>query len=365
MKLKSGKTLVTRSFLPPKEEYQKYLDKIWDSNQLTNHGQFVQKLENKLKKQLVVDNLQLVTNGTVALQLALNSLNITSGEIITTPFSYVASVSAILWERCTPIFVDIEANTFCIDADKIEEAITKKTKAILAVHVFGYPCDVEKIEKIAKKHRLKVIYDGAHVFGAKYKGKSLLSYGDVSTCSFHATKLFHTIEGGCVIAKDKKVNEKIDLTKRFGHNFDKHLCLGLNAKTSEFNAAMGLCNLKYFKNILMNRKKIIDSYDKLLQGIVQRPLEPKELEYNHSYYPVVFRDETMALRVMKALEFDNIFPRRYFFPSLNTLPYLKKNQRCPISEDISKRILCLPIYVGLEDKNIKKICEIIKRNVSN
>lgn len=232
MKNNSDNVYVTKTFLPPIKEYKKYLDKIWSSNQLTNQGPLLQELEIKLKRYVGVNNLHLVSNGTMALQIALNALDINEGEIITTPFSYVATVSAILWEKCTPVFVDIETDTFCIDADKIEKAISKKTKAILAVHVFGYPCNVKKIEAIAKKHRLKVIYDGAHAFGAKYEGKSLLSYGDISICSFHSTKLFHTIEGGCVIAKDKKVSDKVELTKRFGHDNNDHKCLGINAKAS-------------------------------------------------------------------------------------------------------------------------------------
>jgi dTDP-4-amino-4,6-dideoxygalactose transaminase len=199
-----NKIFVTKSFLPPINEYEKYLKLIWKSSQLTNQGPLLTELEEKLKKYLEVQYFHFMTNGTIALQLALNSLDITEGEVITTPFSYVATTSTILWERCTPVFVDINKETLCIDPEKIEAAITKKTRAIMAVHVFGYPCDVEKIEAIAKKHKLKVIYDGAHAFGCIYKNKSLLQFGDVSMCSFHATKLFHTIEGGCLITNNKK-----------------------------------------------------------------------------------------------------------------------------------------------------------------
>ena len=226
---------VTKSFMPPQEEYQKYISDIFARGVLTNQGPNVQELQNKLSEYLGVENFHYLTNGTVALQLALSCLDINDGEIITTPFSYVATTSSILWQRCKPVFVDIEPDNFTIDASKIESAITPKTRAIMAVHVFGYACDVEKIEKIAKKHNLFVIYDGAHAFGSKYNGKSLLSYGDISTCSFHATKLFHTIEGGACIVRDKSASDKLEFQKPFGHNQDNHYMLGINAKQSDHN----------------------------------------------------------------------------------------------------------------------------------
>ena len=321
----------------------------------------VQELEQKLCSFLSVDNLHYVANGTLALQLALAALDINDGEIITTPFSYVATTSSILWQRCKPVFVDIEPNNFTIDADKIESAITPQTRAIMAVHVFGYACDVEKIEQIAKKHNLKVIYDGAHAFGSKYKGKSLLSYGDISTCSFHATKLFHTIEGGACIVHDKDISDKIDLQKRFGHQGDTHKILGINAKQSEFHAAMGLANFPYITKIIADRKRVSDKYDELLTDCVERPKKQPNLEYNYAYYPVIFKTETELQKVFDALNEQDIFPRRYFYPSLNRLPYVK-GQSCPISEDISLRIACLPLYVGLEDEIIFKIAEIIRAN---
>jgi dTDP-4-amino-4,6-dideoxygalactose transaminase len=363
MKKETKNIYVTKSFLPPIKEYRKFLDKIWDSNQLTNQGPLVQELEMKLKKYLEVKNLHFVANGTVALQLALNALNISKGEIITTPFSYVATVSSVLWEGCSPVFVDIETNTFSIDAEKIEEAITKNTKAIMAVHVFGFPCNVEKIARIAQKHNLKVIYDGAHAFGVKYKGKSLLDHGDISICSFHATKLFHTVEGGACIARDKDISDKLELAKRFGHNGDEHYQSGINAKNSELHAAMGLCNLKYINEIFKDRKRVCDLYDELLEVKLGRPALQKGLEYNYSYYPVIFESEKQLLTVFEALKKKNIYPRRYFYPSLNTLPYMKNRQSCPISEDISKRIACLPLFVGLKKESIKKITNIIKDNI--
>jgi len=363
MKKEIKNIYVAKSFLPPIEDYQKYLRKIWETGQLTNQGPFLKEFEKKIKNYLNVKNFHFLSNGTIALQLALDSLGIQEGEVITTPFSYVATTSAILWQRCTPVFVDIEPNNFCIDPKKIEAAITKKTKAILAVHVFGYACDVEKIEKIAKKHNLKVIYDGAHAFGAKYKGKSLLSYGDISICSFHATKLFHTVEGGGIIVNDKKVSNKIRLIKSFGHDKDEHYCLGLNAKASEFQAAMGLCNLKYSDKIIEDRKRINNLYDKLLKNKLTRPILQESLKYNYSYYPVVFENEKQLINVFKALNKENIYPRRYFYPSLNTLPYLKNKQSCPVSEDISLKIACLPIFKGLKGEDIKRIVNIINKKI--
>lgn len=351
------KIFVTKTFLPPIKKYKKYIDKIWKSNQLTNQGPLLKEFENKLRKYLGVKYLHFVTNGTIALQLALKSLDISEGEIITTPFTYVATTSSILWERCIPIFVDIKPNDFCIDPEKIEKAITKKTKAILPVHVFGHPCNIEKISKIAKKHKLKIIYDGAHAFGAKYKNKSLLNYGDISTCSFHATKLFHTIEGGCIITNNKKINQKIDLIKRFGHYGYDHYCLGINAKASEFQAAMGLCNLPYVNKIIKLRKKKVKLYNNLLSDKFQKPIIGNN--FNYIYYPIILKNEKETIRIVKKLNDKNIYSRRYFYPSLNTLPYIKKKQSCPISEDISKRILCLPLYSNLKNQDIKRICNTI------
>ncbi|KKR22185.1 MAG: DegT/DnrJ/EryC1/StrS aminotransferase [Candidatus Moranbacteria bacterium GW2011_GWA2_39_41] len=352
---------VTKSFLPPLRKYQKYLDNIWEGGQMTNQGPLLESLEDRLLDYLGVKNINVVANGTIALQLALSALEIDTGEIITTPFSYVATTSAILWERCTPIFVDINPDNFCIDANKIEGAITKNTKAILAVHVFGFPCNIEKIEEIAKKHKLKVIYDAAHAFGVKYKGKSLLSYGDISTCSFHATKLFNTIEGGCIVAKDNGISKKLDLIKRFGHNDDNHVYLGINAKLSEFQAAMGLCNLDYIDKIIESRKKIANTYDQLLVDIIKKIKIPNEVEYNYAYYPIVLKDEYETLGLIKKLKEKGIYPRRYFHPSLNTLPYLNHHQSCPISEDISSRILCLPMFYGLGIEDSRKICKVINK----
>lgn len=352
---------VTKTFLPPIEEYQAYLQQIWESERLTNQGPMLLEFEEAARQRLGVSNFHFVANGTIALQLALRALDITEGEVITTPFSYVATTSSILWERCTPVFVDIEPETLCIDAGKIDAAITNKTKAIMPVHVFGYPCNVEEIDRIAKKHNLKVVYDAAHAFGVEYKNKALLSYGDISTCSFHATKLFHTIEGGAVITKDKEISKKLELIKRFGHNYDEHLMLGINAKASEFQAAMGLCNLKHIDSLIEKRKKISELYGTLLNAKIQRPAVRGNTKYNYAYYPVVLENEEQLMRAVGLLNKEDIFPRRYFYPSLNSLAYLDNTQSCPISESFALRTMCLPLHAELKEQEVNKICEIMNK----
>ena len=354
------KIFVTKSFMPAKEEYFKYIDKIYENGLLTNQGPLLKDFEAKISSYLDVDNFHYVTNGTIALQIALKASGIESGEIITTPFSYVATVSSILWQRCNPVFVDIEADNFMIDPDKIESAITDNTRAIMPVHVFGYACDIEKIQAVADKYNLKVIYDAAHAFGTKYKGQSVFKFGDISTLSFHATKLFHTIEGGACVVKDKKISEKIELIKRFGHNGDNHYCLGINAKQSEFNAAMGLANFSYIDEIISKRKVISELYDSELINLVKLPKKQKDTDFNYAYYPVVFKSEDELLKVFKALNNEEIYPRRYFYPSLNTLSYLNGSQPCPTAEDICSRIACLPLYPELKEKDVLRICGIIK-----
>ena len=352
---------VTRSFMPPIEEYEEYIKKIWDNRYLTNEGPLLQELKEKLKKYLGLNYVNIVTNGTIALELAIKTLDIREGEIITTPFSFVATTTSILWENCKPVFVDIDKDTLCIDTEKIEKAITPKTKAIMAVHVFGYPCDVDRIQEIATKHNLKVIYDGAHAFGSIYKGKSLLGYGDITTCSFHATKLFHTIEGGACFAKTREIDEKIQTLKTFGAINREYETVGTNAKMTEFNAAMGLANLKYIKENIKERKKICELYDKELKGKVERPKVRQKLEYNYIYYPIILKDEKETLEIIEKLNEKDIHPRRYFYPSLNTLKFINDKIKCPISENISKKIICLPLYNGLKEEVVKEICDIIKK----
>lgn len=350
---------VTKSYLPPLSEYVQYLEGIWDRSWLTNNGPLVQELESSLSAELDGAQVQFTSNGTIALQIAIKALKLT-GEIITTPFSYVATTTAILWENCSPVFVDIESKTFCIDADKIEAAITDRTSAILATHVYGFPCDVHKIEGIARRYNLKVIYDGAHAFGVRFHGRSLLTYGDISTCSFHATKLFHTIEGGAIITNDKELSEQIWLYKSFGHQGDEYYSLGVNGKNSEFHAAMGLCNLPRVSGFIDARRKLAELYFRELAGLpIHFPIMPAELEYNFAYFPVIFESEDVMFRVKNELAEQQINTRRYFYPSLNKLPYYI-GEDCPISEDISVRVLCLPFYQQLEVHNVLQVCKIMK-----
>lgn len=353
---------ITQPFLPPKEEYQKYIDEIWQRNWLTNDGPLVKELETKLKKYLDTTNLLYVSNGTIALQLAMKALNL-SDEIITTPFSYVATTAAIVWEECTPVFVDIDKDTLNIDASKIEDAITSKTTAILATHVYGNPCDIDAIEQIAKKHHLKVIYDAAHCFGTKYKGKSVFEYGDISTASFHATKVFHTIEGGAVFTKDKNVLKKLRYLRNFGHDGpEKYKGIGINGKNSEFHAAMGLCNLKYIGAILKKRKKDYMLYANLVEqsNISLLALTPNST-FNYSYFPIIFESEEVLLTVIKALNKNNIFPRRYFYPLLSELDYVENTKQCKIAQSVSNRVLCLPLFYEITEDTIVKICDIITK----
>lgn len=353
---------VTRAFLPPLEEYVKYLEGIWDRCHLTNHGPLVNELEEKLKEYLGVNHFFFINNGTVALQIAIKALNLT-GEIITTPFSYVATTSSVIWENASPVFVDIHPETFTIDAGKIEAAITPNTSAILATHVYGIPCEVEKIKEIADRHGIKVIYDAAHAFGVNYKGKSLLNYGDISTLSFHATKLFHTVEGGGIITNEEELAHRISYMRNFGHKGQEEFWgLGINGKNSEFHAAMGLCMYPRIDSILESRKKLSETYDQYFQELqvdIQRPVIPTDTVYNYAYYPVVFTSEKQLLSVRDNLNAAYIYPRRYFYPSLNTLPYLGERKQLEHSESLSTRVLCLPLYYELTPDHIKRICSII------
>jgi dTDP-4-amino-4,6-dideoxygalactose transaminase len=350
---------VTKTFLPSFDEYTSTLKKAWDNAWITNNGLLVQELELKLKEYLDVPNLWFCNNGTVVLQMALKALNITK-EVITTPFSYVATTNAILWEGCTPVYVDINKDTYCIDADKIEQAITENTQAILATHVYGFPCDIEKIEAIAKKHNLKVIYDAAHAFGCEYKGKSLLAYGDITTCSFHATKLFHTVEGGCIICNDEELAKKLFLYRSFGHIGDDYYSLGINGKNSEMHAAMGLCVLPKMAELIDRRENIFSIYDQELNfKKISKPTFSGDFKYNFAYYPVVFESEEILLKVRKALLDAEVSTRRYFYPSLNKLPFVESKQCCCFSEGISERVLSLPIYFDLPTEDIIRISRII------
>lgn len=349
--------------MPPQEEYQEILKRAWDTGWMTNRGELVQELESKLKSYLNVPNIIATTNGTLPLQIAIKALEL-SGEIITTPFSYVATTSSIVWEDCTPVFVDIHPEYLTIDETKIEAAITNKTTAILATHVFGNPCNVEVIEKIASKHHLKVIYDAAHCFGVTYKGQSIFNYGDVITCSFHATKLFHTGEGGAIFTNEEELYEKLYFHHNFGHKTaESFQGLGINAKMSELQGAMGLAVLPYMDEILTKRKRVVGYYNEQLDFSNIKTIKIREeTAWNYCYYPIIFESEEMLFKVKSTLNDNNIFPRRYFYPSLNTLDYVNK-QPCLTSESISSRILCLPLYPDLSVESIKDIVDIINLRI--
>jgi len=353
---------VTKTFFPPLEDYKIKLQQIWENGWLTNEGQCENELANQLRDWLGIPQIELVANGTLALQLAIKALGLT-GEIITTPFSYVATPNAIVWEGCTPIFVDIDDRTLCINPDLIEDSITEKTSAILATHVYGYPCDVKKIAEIARKHKLKVIYDAAHCFGVRLNGESILKHGDISTLSFHATKLFHTAEGGSVICQDVNLSDRVFLLKKFGHlGEDDYLEAGINAKMSELHAAMGLCMLPLINGIIERRREISGWYDELFtDSQVLRPELPLGLDYNYNYYPIFFASHDRMIQVRQNLIDMDIHPRRYFYPSLNTLPYLQQAgyKSCPVSESAAMRVLCLPIYNELHKEDVVKISTVV------
>jgi dTDP-4-amino-4,6-dideoxygalactose transaminase len=352
---------VTKTFFPPIEEYNFQVQRIWNNQWLTNRGELVLELEEKLKEYLSVSNIIIMNNGTIPIQIALKILG-NNADIITTPFSYVATTAAIVWENCTPVFVDIHPEFLTIDETKIEAAITPRTTAILATHVFGNPCHVEAIEAIAKKHKLYVIYDAAHAFGVEYKGKSIFDYGDASTCSFHATKLFHTAEGGAVFCKDNTLREQLFYSHNFGHNGPLDFYgLGINGKISELQAAMGLAVLPHMEEIVAGRKKVVDYYNAHLDFTKLSTIKLREnTEWNYSYYPVLFETEAKLLLVQKALNEQQIFPRRYFYPSLNNVDYIKKVYM-PVSESVASRILCLPLYLGLLKEDLNRIVSIVNK----
>ena len=356
---------VTKPFLPPIEEYQKVVGGIWTRGWLTNNGPLVNELELKLKEYLDVPHMLYLNNGTIALQIAIKALGLT-GEIITTPFSYVATTSSIVWEGCKPVFADIDPHTLNIDPKSIEKVITPHSTAILATHVYGNPCDIIEIEKIAKKHALKVIYDAAHCFGTSFNGKSVFSYGDISTTSFHATKVFHTIEGGAVFTNDPELLKKMSYMRNFGHNGPEDFYgLGINGKNSEFHAAMGVVNLRHIDSILRKRESDSHLYKTRLANLKHSTIQINENSvFNYAYYPIILSSEAEVLNCIKELNAHNIFPRRYFYPSLSGLIYLEK-QETPISDDFSRRVICLPLFFDLDGSEIDMICRILIRAQNN
>jgi len=303
-----------------------------------------------------------VCNGTIALQMAIRALEL-HGEIITSPFSFIATISSIIWEGCQPIFVDIDPHTFNIDPTKIEAAITPRTVAIMPVHVFGNPCDIEAISAIAQKYKLSVIYDAAHAVGSRYKGKSLLSYGDISATSFHATKMLNTAEGGACIARTKDIHRRLQMLRFFGYNEQKDVEIdGFNGKMTEIHAAIGLANLKYLNSALEDRRKKYEQYKEILSKCKELRFQKLIGKCNCSYFPVVFQSETKLQQVEAALHSKGIIPRRYFHPSLNTYSKIVDYVPMPESEFLAKKILCLPLYYNLSEDIIANIAQMILVN---
>jgi len=358
---------VTRPILPPLESYVKYLKRIWASRWLTNNGEFVQLLQKKLEEYLKIKNLVLVSNGTLALHIALKAINI-RGEVITTPFTFSATTNVIVWEGLTPVFADIDPETYNIDPKDVERKITDRTSAILAVHVYGNPCNVEELQEIADKYNLKLIYDAAHAFGVEYKNQPITNYGDISTLSFHATKVFNTIEGGAIVPTDEKLVEKLKLLRNHGIKSEEEIAtVGTNAKMNEFQAVMGLCNLKEIDEKIKLRKKIYEYYKERLSKIGKVKFQKLiASRYNYSYMPVCFETPQQRDRIYSELIKNGIKPRKYFYPLTVHSGYFKeasedlvKKYSLKIALEISNRILCLPLYPDLEMSTVDRIIDII------
>ncbi|HJV74755.1 MAG TPA: DegT/DnrJ/EryC1/StrS family aminotransferase [Noviherbaspirillum sp.] len=359
---------VTQPYLPPLEEFLPYLEKIWNSKILTNGGPFHQRLEKALCEHLGVEHIALFSNGTLALVTALQALRIT-GEVITTPYSFVATAHSLLWNGIKPVFVDIDPETLNIDPAKIEAAITPHTTAIMPVHCYGHPCDVEAIQKIADNYNLRLIYDAAHAFGVEDAGGSVLRHGDLSVISFHATKVFNTFEGGAIVCPDAKTKQRIDHLKNFGFIDEVTVVApGINGKMSELNAALGLLQLQYIDQAMERRKQIANTYRELLAQVpgIRCVTETGQKNANHSYFPILVGDDYPLSRdaLYKKLRDNNIFSRRYFFPLISDFPMYRglpsaHRDNLPVAADVANRVLCLPIYPGLEDEQIHTIVGII------
>lgn len=359
---------VTQPFLPPLEEFQPYLERIWESKCLTNSGPYHHELEEKLAGYLGVEHISLFANGTLALVTALQALRIT-GEVITTAFSFVATSHSLLWNGIKPVFIDISPGTFNLDPEKIEAAITPQTTAILPVHVYGYPCNVEKIQSIADTYGLKVIYDAAHAFGVDYKGASLLNHGDLSILSFHATKVFNTFEGGAIICRDAKTKKRIDDLKNFGHAGEVTVVApGINGKMNEMQAAFGILQLKYIDKVIDRRCEIDARYRELLTSCsgISFPSLPDNTSYNYSYFPILVKNEFPISRdeLNDELRRHGIYARRYFYPLISEFPMYRGlpsavRENLPVADKAADQVLCLPIYPDLTNESIVRIVSII------
>jgi dTDP-4-amino-4,6-dideoxygalactose transaminase len=360
---------VTRPYLPPLEEFLPYLQQIWENKVLTNCGPFHYQLEEALCKHLGVEHISLFANGTIALVTALQSLRIT-GEVITTPYSFVATSHSLLWNGIKPVFVDIDPTTLNLDPVRIEAAITPQTTAIMPVHCYGHPCDVDEIQRIADTYNLRVIYDAAHAFGVKCHCGSVLTHGDLSILSFHATKVFNTFEGGAIICPDAKTKVRIDQLKNFGHVGEVNVvAAGINGKMSEFNAALGLLQLKHIDTAIARRKQVDAAYREQLAGVPGiRCLEPSfEATPNYAYFPVIVGSEFRMDRdaLYHHLKANGIHPRRYFYPLISEFPMYRglasaRADNLPVAMDAARRVLCLPIYPDLSDTDLYRICQAIR-----
>lgn len=372
MKKPEHQILVTQSVLPPLDEFTELLKDIWQSKWITNNGKYHKEFELKLADYLGVPYISLLSNGTLALISALHVLNIT-GEVITTPYSFVATTHALWWNNIKPVFVDIKLETCNLDPYKIEAAITSKTTAILPVHVYGNPCDNEKIQKIADRYGLKVIYDAAHAFGVKQNGESILNYGDLSVLSFHATKVFNTIEGGAIICHDEETKKRIDCLKDFGFEDEINVAIpGINAKMNELQAAYGLLQLKSVAGHIQKRKEISSYYFNQLREVNGlRVMEhPETLEYNYAYFPVFIDQEKYGLsrdELYEKLKENNIRGRKYFYPLISQFPPYKgldssQPNNLPVATKIAEEVICLPIYPGLKADEMELIVQWVKNS---
>jgi len=366
----SEKIYVTQPALPPLDEFVEYLKQIWDSKILTNNGPFHQQFEKELSEYLGVKYVSLFSNGTLALVTALQTLRVT-GEVITTPFSFVATTHSLWWNNIKPVFVDIEPEYFTIDPEKIEAAITTQTTAIMPVHVYGNPCKVEAIQKIADTYGLKVIYDAAHAFGVQINGNSVLNYGDLSILSFHATKAFNTIEGGAIICHDEKTKKRIDFLKNFGFADEVTVIEpGINAKMNELQSAYGLLQLKYIRDYTTKRKKISCHYRENLNNVngIRFLSDIKGIDHSYTYFPILVNASEYGESrdsLYDRLKLNNINGRRYFYPLISQFPTYcglpsAKSENLTVATKIAEMVICLPLYPDLEKETIDRICNIIK-----
>jgi dTDP-4-amino-4,6-dideoxygalactose transaminase len=352
---------VTRTVLPPLEEYVAYLGELWQSARITNNGALLQTLELRLAETLGVEHVVVVANGTLAIQLAGRALGF-RGDVVTTPFSFAATTSSLVWEGWRPVFADVEPDTLTLDPSLAEAAVTTATTGILATHVYGLPCDVEGLAAVAERKGLRLLYDAAHAFGVRYRGRSLLAWGDASTLSFHATKLFHTVEGGAVVTSNRAVADAVRRLRNFGQTSpDQFAEPGINAKMSEFHAAMGLCLLPRLPNLIAARRAVAEVYDRVLAAAgpaIHRPALRAGTEWNYAYYPVLLADDRSVHRVQEQLRREGVEPRRYFYPALSDLPYVSATPT-PVGRAAAARVLCLPLWPGLPHSDAVRIANLV------